>query len=159
MTRPELPQGALVGGCLCGAVRYVYGGRPMALNACHCMDCKRLSGGSYFAVVQCVAAEFTHSGETASYRKTADSGREIDIHRCARCGTRLWHHPVSAQHLVMLAAGTLDDSTWFVPTSHIFTRTAQPDIAYAPDALVIEGPPPDRQIIWDAFDKVYPKSA
>jgi hypothetical protein len=156
MTRPALPDLPLRGGCLCGAVRYDYRARPLALNACHCIDCKRLSGGSYFAVVQGEAAHLVHSGETLVFRKTADSGRQVDIHRCAQCGTRLWHVPVSAPHFRFFPAGTLDDSTWFVATSHIFTRSAQPDVLFAPDALVVAGPPDDRQAIWDAFNRCYP---
>ena len=144
------------GGCLCGAVRYVYAARPLALNACHCTDCKRLSGSSYFSVVQARGEAFTHSGETHVFRKTADSGREVDIHRCAQCGTRLWHRPVNGPNLVFFAAGTLDDPTWFVPTSHIFTRTAQPDAPIADDAVTFNGPAPDRQALWDHFDALYP---
>jgi hypothetical protein len=139
-------------------VRYEYNARPLGLNACHCTDCKKLSGASYFAVVQAQAEAFSHTGETEFFRKIADSAREVDIHRCATCGTRLWHSPVSAPQLIFFAAGTLDDPTWFVPTSHIWTRNAQPDVSYAPDALIIQGHPESRELLWDAFDKIYPKS-
>lgn len=156
MNRPPLPAAPYEGGCLCGAVRYSYKARPLALNACHCSDCKKLSGSSYFAVVQADGDAFSYSGETISFRKTADSGRQVDIHRCAACGTRLWHTPAAGANLVFFAAGTLDDPTWFVPTSHIWTAHAQPDVVIAPDAIAFEGPPPDRQLLWDRFNAIYP---
>ena len=62
------------------------------------------------------AADFRHQGEIARYRKRADSGREIDLVRCANCGVRLWHEPLSSPEFVFIAAGTLDDPTWAVPT-------------------------------------------
>ena len=42
--RPPVPAPPLKGGCLCGAARYRLTVRPLAINACHCTDCKRLSG-------------------------------------------------------------------------------------------------------------------
>lgn len=158
MKRPPLPAPPHEGGCLCRAVRYSYNARPLALSACHCTDCKKLSGASYFAVLQASSEHLSRSGETVAFRKRADSGREIDIHRCAACGTRLWHAPVSAPQLTFIAAGTLDDPSWFVPTAHIWTRAAQPDVRYADDALVFEAQPADRQQIWDAFGRLYPQA-
>ena len=158
MKRPPLPEPPYSGGCLCGAVRFSYNARPLALNACHCTDCKRLSGASYFAVVQAKGEAFSFSGATLIHRKTADSGRQVDIHRCAACGTRLWHTPAGSSDLVFFAAGTLDDPTWFVPTSHIWASRAQPDVVFAPDALVIEGAPSDRKPLWDRFEEIYPRS-
>jgi hypothetical protein len=155
MTRPSLPAPPYRGGCLCGGVRYEAKAQPLALNACHCIDCKRISGASYFAGVHTEAKDFAFTGETEKYVKTADSGRTSEIHRCAACGTRLWHIPQQAPHLLFYAAGTLDDSSWFVPTSHIFARSVQPDVMIAPDALRIDGPPADRQILWDRFAEIY----
>ena len=155
MSRPPLPAPPYYGGCLCGAVRYEAKARPLALNACHCIDCKRISGGSHFAGVHIEATDFEASGETIAFVKTADSGRTSEIHRCARCGTRMWHIPQQAPHLLFFTAGTLDDSSWFVPTSHIWTRSAQPDVKISPDALQIEAQPADRQTLWDRFAEIY----
>jgi hypothetical protein len=159
MKRPPLPEAPYTGGCLCGAVRYIYKARPLALNACHCSDCKKLSGSSFFAVVQAKGDAFTFIGDITHHRKTADSGRQVDIHRCVACGTRLWHTPSGSTTLVFFGAGTLDDPTWFVPTSHIWAARAQPDVAFAPDALIFDGAPADRQPIWDRFNLIYPPSA
>jgi len=156
MTRPPIPDPPHTGGCLCGAVRYSYNARPLALNACHCTDCKKLSGGGHSSVVLGDRTAFSHTGETTRWRKVAQSGREIDIVRCAQCGTRLWHEPVQAPQFVFIQAGTLDDESWFIPTSHIWVVHASHTAAFAPDALKIEGQPTDRAITIEAFNRIYP---
>jgi hypothetical protein len=132
----------------------------MAVNACHCTDCKRSSGGAFGVFLHVPRAAFMQdSGDLERFRKTAESGRFIDIARCAACGTRLWHEPVAAPTLVLIAAGTLDDSSWAIPTSHIWTARMAPDVVVAPDALCFEGPAPDRQLLWDRFAEIYAKPA
>lgn len=95
-------------------------------------------------------------GALERYRKRADSGREIDLVRCAACGVRLWHEPLSAPELVFIAAGTLHDSSWVVPASHIFIEKASAGAHLHADALCIEGQPTDRHVLFDAFERLYP---
>jgi hypothetical protein len=154
-TRPAIPAPPYQGGCLCGQVRYTLNARPLALNACHCTDCQKLTGATNFLVVIAPSEAFSSSGETQSYIKRADSGRELDIRRCPNCGTRLWHHNLSNPALVFVAAGTLDDPGWVVPTSHIWVKRASPAALIHDDALVMDGPPADRALLMDAFAKVY----
>jgi hypothetical protein len=98
---------------------------------------------------------FTHEkGAVARYRKTADSGRMIEIVRCDICGVRLWHEPLSSQHLVFIVAGTLDDPGWAVPASHIWVERARSGAVFENDAVILNGQP-DRQTLMDAFAKVY----
>ena len=96
------------GGCLCGAVRYRYDAAPIAVVACHCRDCQKLTGATNLLTIYADRTAFVHEqGELARYRKRADSGREADYSRCASCGTRVWHEPHSAPQWVFIAAGTL----------------------------------------------------
>jgi len=157
MNRPPLPDAPYVGGCLCGQVRYSYNARPMGLNACHCGHCKKLSGSDYIKMLLGERAHLTHAGETAIHRKRAESGREIDIHRCAACGTRMWHLPLAAPQFVFVCAGTLDDTSWATPTSHIWVELADPAVGFASDAVRLQGQPADRQALYDAFDRAFPK--
>lgn len=144
------------GGCLCGNVRYRIDGPILAINACHCRDCKRTSGVTHAVYLHTQRGGLVQeSGNLARYRKRADSGREIDLVRCASCATRLWHEPLAAPQLVFVAAGTLDVSDWVVPTSHIWAASRAPSIQLEPDALIIEGAPDDRQALWDRFKQLY----
>ena len=155
--RPSIPNPPYTGSCLCGAVRYVLDARPMAVNACHCRDCKKMSGGTNLLMIVSQRGAFSHTGAVEHFRKPADSGREIDVVRCTRCGTRLWHEPLSSPALVFVAAGTLDDPSWAVPTSHIWVEKASPGVMMQDDAVRIEGQPAERQLLFDAFHAVYGK--
>lgn len=154
--RPPLPPLPLAGGCHCGAVRYAITARPLAVNACHCDDCKRLSGGP-FALYLHVAKDGIEigAGTRDTFRRTGGSGNQISIERCAVCGTRMWHLPDAAPALVILCAGTLDDPSWAVPTSHIFVEEAAPDAVAAGDALVVEAFQTTRGELWDRFSAIY----
>jgi hypothetical protein len=154
-TRPTIPDPPYAGGCLCGAVRWRLDARPLAVNACHCMDCKKTTGATNVVMLIAKSEDFSYGGETQSYRKRADSGRELDISRCAKCGTRLFHNNLASRALVFIAAGTLDDPSWAVPTSHIWIEKASPGVAMEDDAIKVVGQPADRQILMDAFVKVY----
>ena len=155
MTRPPIPPPPYAGGCLCGAVRYTLNAPPMAVNACHCRDCQKLTGATNLLMIVSQRGAFSHSGAVQYFRKRADSGREIDIARCAACGTRLWHEPLSSPALVFVAVGTMDDPSWAIPTSHIWTQKALPGVTMQHDAVHIEGQPAERQTLFDAFRAVY----
>ncbi len=156
MKRPPIPPPPYQGGCLCGAVRYSLNARPKAVNACHCTDCKKLSGATNLLVLIADRAAFSHaSSVTDVFRKRADSGNEIDLVRCAACGVRLWHERPDNPEVVFIAAGTLADSTWAVPTSHIWTKRASAGVLLHEDALLCEGSPQTRQLLFDAFARIY----
>ena len=157
MRRPLIPAPPYRGGCLCGAVRYSLNARPLAVNACHCDDCKKLSGATNFLMVMAERASFAREkGDVSRYTKRADSGRNVDILRCANCGTRLWHEPQSAPNYMFIAVGTLDDPNWAIPTSHIWVEKAAPRVTFEEDAIKVKGQPGDRQTLIDAFARVYP---
>ena len=158
-TRPSIPNPPYTGSCLCGAVRWRLDQRPLAINACHCMDCKKSTGATNVLMLLARNEAFSSSGETHVYRKRADSRRELDIHRCAKCGTRLFHHNLASNALVFITAGTLDDPSWAVPTSHIWVEKISPGVTMQADAIKVIGQPADRQILMDAFTKVYGERA
>jgi hypothetical protein len=97
------------------------------------------------------------SGEMQTYIRRGDSGRELEMLRCAACGVRLLQAPRATQSLLLIAAGTLDDPSWVVPTSHIWAERAAPDFPFEKDALVLRGQPPDRRQLWDHFQRLYPE--
>jgi hypothetical protein len=153
--RPPIPDPPYTGSCLCGEVRWRLSARPLAINACHCMDCKKTTGATNVVMLIAKSEAFSSTGKTDTYRKKADSGREMDIHRCAKCGCRMFHHNLASSALVFITAGTLDDSSWAVPTSHIWVEKISPGVQIHEDAIQVVGQPADRQVLMDAFDKVY----
>lgn len=155
MTRPPIPAPPYAGGCLCGAVRYTLKARPLTVSACHCSDCKRLTGATNNLAITVLRDDLEHSGETTAYRKTADSGRQAEVVRCAVCGTRLWHAPQAMPDKAFLMAGTLDDSSWAIPVAHIWVERASPGVVFEEDAEKREGQPADRSFMVDAFNRIY----
>lgn len=154
--RPPLPQPPHRGGCLCGAVKYELAARPLGINACHCNDCRKLTGGTNLLMVLAERAAFRQvSGDVERWRKRADSGNEIDIARCRVCGVRLWHEPLVALHLVFISAGTLEDTSWAVPSSHIWAKRAMPGVTFQDDALVLQEGPQNREQLFEAFTRLY----
>jgi hypothetical protein len=154
--RPAIPAPPYDGGCICGAARWRLNARPLAINACHCNACKKMTGATNLLMILAHRAAFEHvQGDVQRFRRTAESGRQSDVVRCAVCGTRLWHEPLSAPTLVFVAAGTLDDAGWVVPTSHIWIEKASPGVAMRDDALKMQGQPADRQMLLDAYTAIY----
>ncbi len=155
MTRPPIPAPPYQGGCLCGAVRYRIDARPISIHACHCNDCRKLTGVAHLAMVGVPRAAFHATGMVDRYVKLADSGRTMDLVRCATCGTRLWHEPHAAPTLLFVAAGTLDDAQWAIPTGHIWVEKAAPDAPIRPDAVTVPGQPSTRDVLFDSFRRIY----
>jgi hypothetical protein len=153
--RPPIPEPPYAGGCLCGQVRYTLVARPKALNACHCKACKVSTGSSHIEMLVADADAFACTGETQNFIKTADSGRQLDIHRCANCGTRVYHHNMANRALVFVPAPTLDDASWAIPTSHIWVECASSEAVMRDDAVKVVGQPADRAVLMDAFSRIY----
>jgi hypothetical protein len=154
LSRPPIPDPPYEGGCLCGAVRYRLNHRPQTMTACHCDACKKMSGGTNLLVITAPREAFEHlSGEVQRYRRTAESGRQSDVVRCATCGTRLWHEP-QAFPIVTLAAGTLDDPSWVMPATHIWVEKSMRAAIMQQDAIKFDGQPP-REVQIAAFQALY----
>jgi hypothetical protein len=132
------------GGCLCGAIRYGFSGDPVTLYACHCTDCQTATGSS-FALSMVVPRESIEvlRGEPAHYDLDFPDGRRKRAIRCASCGTHLWGAPQRAPQVLILHPGTLDDTSWFEPVGHIWTRSAQPWVRIPTDTLCYEQQPED----------------
>ena len=119
---PRLPQ---TGGCQCGAIRYELRAAPLGLWACHCNQCRKQSGSAFglSMAVPLDALVFTAEAP-AVWTRTADSGNVVDCLFCPHCGSRIAHRRHNHEGRITLKPGTLDDTSWFAPTRHVFTDTA-----------------------------------
>ena len=73
-------------GCLCGAVRIRVRDLPLRVGLCHCMTCRKETGGPFkhFAVFRAEDAEV--SGDTRAWAAPGGAPR----HFCPACGSRLF---------------------------------------------------------------------
>lgn len=111
----------LTGGCLCGALRYEINGQLLYTGLCHCPDCQK-STGSAFAPYMGVSAEnIVVTGPFTVYNHSIEGGRVSRRNFCPSCGSTVFGgDPLSGTLTVY--AGTLDDSSLFIPRNQIFTR-------------------------------------
>jgi len=124
-------------------VRYRITAEPETLYACHCTDCQRRNG-SAFALSLVVRREAVESsGDTHLYVAKLADGRVKQSRGCVKCATRLWGESVRNPAFAIVQPGTLDDTSWLRPVAHIWTRSAQPWVPFAPDAVKFDTQPPE----------------
>jgi hypothetical protein len=113
------------GGCDCRALRYRLTRAPLIVHACHCRDCRRLTGSAY-AFNAWIEKEFVEllSGTPVRYARKGGSGTGHDVYFCGSCGTTIYSdylRPPGSYWWVRV--GTLDDPDLLAPDVHIFTRS------------------------------------
>lgn len=115
------------GGCQCGAIRYEVVGAPRRLVVCHCTDCQRQSGSAFGMTMVVNEEDFRlKKGGLKTYSSKSDAGRAKLGAFCPACGTRIYHKPEWRKGTVSVKPGTLDDTRWLKPETHLWTSSKQP---------------------------------
>ena len=114
--------------CACGAITFEFDTDPTFVAMCHCLDCKKASGGEaavWFAVPE---DDFTVTGgETRAFHYTADSGNGLDRNVCPNCAARLFtSHLEGFPRTVFVQLGSLDDPAGIAPQLEMFTKRRLP---------------------------------
>src|SRR3546814_18043916 len=79
-------------------------------------------------------------GTPATVIWRADSGREVHGFFCAGCGTRLFDRFPALPGVMVLKAGTLDDTAGLHPVAQFWTSRRQDWVALPPDQLLDSRP-------------------
>src|SRR4026207_548109 len=80
---PNLP---ILGGCLCGAIRYQASTPPIGGSFCHCGICRKNSGSVFQASLEFLRSDFEFTqGEPSYYKATPLARRGF----CPGCGSPL----------------------------------------------------------------------
>lgn len=145
----------MLGGCLCGAVRYKIVAEPSTLYACHCADCQAATGAGFALCMRIPdnGIEIT-KGEPISHRTSWPSGRIENTFRCPECLSALWDAREGSKEFASyfsLYAGTLDDTSNLRPVGHVWTSDAQPWITIPEGDLVFEHEPSDMGLFEEAW--------
>lgn len=112
------------GQCACGQVTFEYEFSPTFIAICHCLDCKKASGGEaaiFFAVPE---ENFTLlSGDPKAFPYIAQSGNKLDRLFCPNCGARVYTGNLEGfPKTVFVQLGSLDDPTGIEPKVEMFTK-------------------------------------
>ena len=122
MTQP------LTGGCHCGTIRYEINAPVTGVVACHCSNCRRISGAgsSHNAIIPSSAMTFT-SGTPKRYTDLkAASGNTLYRFFCADCGSSIYSQREKMPEMRVLKVGTLDDASGLKMAMNIWTDNALP---------------------------------
>lgn len=116
------------GRCACGAVTFEFDTDPDFIAVCHCLDCKKASGGEAATWFGVPADDFTLTGEpTHAFGYVADSGQTLDRNFCPTCSARLYTSNLgSFPGLVFVQLGSLDDPAGITPKLEMFVKRRLP---------------------------------
>tara|TARA_A100001037_G_C14739163_1_gene452378 strand:- start:120 stop:608 length:489 start_codon:yes stop_codon:yes gene_type:complete len=104
------------GACLCGAVRYQVRGPLREIIACHCSQCRRMSGHHVAATATAREnLEITGRESLTWFRASPDAQRGF----CAKCGSTLFWE-ADARDYTAIYAGSLDAGSGLTLAAHIF---------------------------------------
>lgn len=140
----------LTGGCLCGAVRFTANAKPILTRACWCRLCQSLASGNATINLAFPVTAISITGELKDYQAVADSGNKMHRRFCPNCGVHMFSEAEERPNIIVVRAGTLDDTDQVTIDGLIWTSEA-PAWAYLDPALPhFEGQPPAPQINNDA---------
>ncbi|GLH80729.1 aldehyde-activating protein [Bradyrhizobium sp. SSBR45G] len=110
--------------CACGDVKFEFDMAPDFVAVCHCLDCKKASGGEAATFFGVAEDDFTLiSGRPHAFHYVAQSGKGLDRNFCPNCGARVFTSNLeSFPGLVFVALGSLDDPKGIAPKLEMFTR-------------------------------------
>ena len=119
-------EGRRTGHCLCGAISYHFDGEPETVVLCHCLDCQRHTGSAFSVNVLVPRASLEISGVPKSHRTTGtENGNLRDRLFCGDCGTPILTVLHERPDLIIVKAGTLDETSGIEPDVEIWSRRAQ----------------------------------
>lgn len=105
------------GGCLCGKVRFEAAAEPLRIMHCHCVFCRRQTGGpvATFAGFR-RSTGFTWSrGAPAVYRSSPTVRRSF----CRARGSPLSYESDGYRNEIYLVIGAFDEPDRLPPTAHV----------------------------------------
>jgi hypothetical protein len=130
------------GGCLCGGVRYTVHAVPMIVRACWCRVCQYFAAGNASINLAFPKEAVQISGELRDYQSSAASGNTMHRRFCPVCGVHLFSEAEERPHIMVIRAGTLDDTAMAVPEAAIWTASAPSWARIDPGLRRYEGQPP-----------------
>jgi hypothetical protein len=105
----------LEGSCLCGAVRIELSGEPYRVGICHCLDCRKKSGGIFTSWAIYPVNQVKVTGKTASYTRNGYAR-----HFCPACTSPVYELEAGSDEAEVFL-GVLDEPSQLTPTYELWT--------------------------------------
>jgi hypothetical protein len=135
----------ITGGCRCSAVRYSLNtDTPPMVYACHCLDCQTWSGSAFTENFLVPREVLEINGPLVNWETTSPSGARSIQQFCGKCHARLFNTTSHVPRMVVMRAGTLDQSDQLTLVAHIWVSRKQPWVTI-PDGIPtwLKTPPPE----------------
>lgn len=120
------------GRCLCGKISYNTGDDPLWITVCYCRFCQRATGSDRMIepIFERSSFMFKSASPTVYTLPSEGSGKDINVHFCPDCGTKLALTFERWPDRIGIFAGTLDRPSAVLATventKHFFVSEAQP---------------------------------
>ena len=120
----------LTGSCLCGKVNYEAVSEPLWIIVCHCKFCQRATGSDRMIQPVFERKHFSFTAATpAVFTQPSDgSGKDINVHFCSDCGTKVALTFERWPDKIGIYIGTLDNADAIIispeNSKHIFVSEA-----------------------------------
>ncbi len=118
----------MVGGCLCGDIRFEITSEPLVVSHCHCATCRKATGAPFITWITLPPEGFAYTqGTPTVYRSSPVIRRSF----CGTCGTTLGYASDDHGDELDISAAALDDPALVKPDDHIWVDGMVPWIKFA----------------------------
>jgi hypothetical protein len=112
------------GQCLCGSIKYIIQSKPKAVGCCYCKSCQVKSGSDHIVYLACEAGSVAIDGSVKWYQSIGDSELPKQHGFCSDCGSTLFGKPQVWPNLLIVYAGSLDDTSTYPPQTNLWLQDA-----------------------------------
>ena len=116
----------MVGGCLCGRVRYSAEAEPVMTAVRHCKNCQRQAGTACTVVIGVPKDALSVKGDLGTFEDTGASEQPVHWRFCPECGSPVVSDVDVMPGLAFAKAGTLDDTDCLRPGVEVWCESMQP---------------------------------
>jgi hypothetical protein len=113
------------GSCQCGGVTYQLFEPPLAIVACHCKQCQKLSTSAFSITAMVDSKAVAFRGQMKEWSRIGSSGNTSTAKLCPTCGNHIYHFNPSDPSRIMLKPSTLSDTSIINPTIHVWVSEKQ----------------------------------
>jgi hypothetical protein len=128
------------GQCYCGNIHY-QAKNVLKMAICHCRSCRKLTGGTAWGFLVVLEDEIKISGETKTFSRQGESGKDVLMHFCSLCGSTVFGQPQLCPQIRTISSSSLDDEELFKPDCHVWTKDAPSWTSFIPGAQKFEKNP------------------
>ena len=109
--------------CRCGQLRATVTGDPVRVSVCHCLNCKKRSGGAFAVQARWSAEQVIVEGRSSSFTKVADSGNTATYYFCPECGSDVhYENEGKFDGMIAIPLGAFDDPYFVSPAFSVWEK-------------------------------------